>query len=207
MPLAVGVFALGRLQLLRRRLRARLRAAHAGTERVHHAGVAAGRSAPARRAAGIISRRFSSKMRLRGRRILPFHRAPAPTPVFHRHVVPRKDPTERRRLFEIRHEVLDVLDAAAVTVICTVTLPSRSTRGRSAVMRTSSGSVVSRRFSRSVHENSRCPMISLASRAAPEIWSSCFVSTACRVGDGVCPQIARARLRRGRLTAQLGLAP
>ena len=85
-------------------------------------------------------------------------------------------------------------------------MPSRSTLGRSDVMRTLSGSVFSRRFSRSVHENSRWPMMMLASRAAPEMASSCFGVDGLPRPRRVRSEFGRARLGRGRLTAERRLA-
>ena len=74
-------------------------------------------------------------------------------------------------------------------------------------MRTSSGSVVSSRFSKSVHENSRWLMIVLASRASSEICASCLGSTAWRV----CAALARRSRARASAAstpcAQLRLAP
>ena len=86
---------------------------------------------------------------------------------------------------------------SAATVIVTVIVPSRATLGRSDVMRTLSGSVFSRRFSKSVHENSRWPMMVFASRAASEIESSSLAFTAWRV------RTARARSSVARVSAAL----
>ena len=69
--------------------------------------------------------------------------------------------------------------ARATTAIVSV-VPLASTFGRTAVIRTSSGKVVSKRLNSSVHENVRRSIRSLALRASSETNSICLGSTLAR---------------------------
>ena len=91
---------------------------------------------------------------------------------------------ERAGRFEVLDERVDVVHALRAMTLMVSTMPrSRSTRGRTDVMRTSSGSVVSKRLNSSVHENVRRSIRSLACRASAAAKSTCL-----RIDAGAQPR-------------------